>query len=198
MPRTARRPLIPRPHLAEGARTIGIDPSLTSTGICIVEWDGSISLRGASSRIDDDTPRDQIRRLRELSAGIVDAVEGFRPDDVVVIEGYITHLQSAKRGLIIASWYEIVRTLVDAGVQHIVVIPPTTRAKYATGGGHHQKDKVLIQAIRRYPQADVQNNDEADALFLAAIGRHLAGHTIEPQPLPATHLTVDKLFAPAA
>ncbi len=56
--------------------------------------------------------------------------------------------------------------------------------------------QVVLEVEQCFPTAKVANNDEADGVVLAAIGRYLAGCSIEPVPLPATHLSVDRLFEP--
>lgn len=69
----------------------------------------------------------------------------------------------------------------------IVIITPSQRAKYATGKGNASKDAVLLAVARRYPTVEVTDNNEADALVLAAMIARLAGRPIETS-LPQTHL----------
>ena len=66
-------------------------------------------------------------------------------------------------------------------------VPPSCRAKYATGKGNAGKDEVLLAASRRYPHAPIVGNDDADAVVLAAIGARLLGEPVEDS-LPKTHL----------
>jgi Holliday junction resolvasome RuvABC endonuclease subunit len=59
---------------------------------------------------------------------------------------------------------------------------------YATGRGNkHEKDEVTVALIRRYADAPIQNNDEADATGLAMMGARLLGEPYE-KSLPQTHL----------
>ena len=52
-------------------------------------------------------------------------------------------------------------------------VPPALLKKYATGRGNAAKDEVLAAVVRRYPHADINGNDIADAVVLAAMGaRH--------------------------
>lgn len=78
-------------------------------------------------------------------------------------------------------WWFIYRA---AAVRGIPVIAPTTnqRMQYATGKGNAQKDIVLAAALRRWAAVDLQGNDEADALILAAIGARLMGLPIDSVP----------------
>lgn len=66
-----------------------------------------------------------------------------------------------------------------------LVIKPNLRAKYATGNGNAGKDEVMLAASRRYADAPIRNNNEADAVVLAAMGARLAG--MEVDSVPKTH-----------
>ena len=84
-------------------------------------------------------------------------------------------------------WWMTVDMIAARGLGFPLVVPPTVRAKYATGKGNAGKDEVLAAVIRRYPAAQVNNNDEADALVIAAIAARLGGDPIE-ESLPVAHL----------
>jgi crossover junction endodeoxyribonuclease RuvC len=75
----------------------------------------------------------------------------------------------------------------DGRARDVVEVPPTCRAKYATGKGNAPKDAVLAAAIRRFPDWDITGNDVADAVILAAMGARHLGHPIDQ--MPAAHLT---------
>ena len=84
-----------------------------------------------------------------------------------------------------------------AGVP-VLPVPPSCRAKYATGKGNAGKDEVLLAVARRYPHAPVGGNDEADALVLAAMGARLLGEPVEDS-LPKAHLdALAKLALPTS
>lgn len=188
--------LYTRPILEPGARVVGIDLSLNSTGVAVVGPDGMFEQVGT---ILGTAPHgsDLVKlyaRLDALFDGIEALIGGFRTSDLVVIEKALSH-HSGAFGEMLANWHNVVGTLVRRGIT-VVAINPGTRAVYGSGGGKSDKSQVVLQVERRFPTARVANNDEADAVILAAIGRHLAGCSIEPTPLPATHLSVDKLFEP--
>lgn len=196
-----KKPLKPRPELGESMRVIGIDPSLTSTGVAVLDlsrgepaWTvGSVRTKAA-----EDTMKGLFGRLDEIADGIEEVVGGWRDGDVVVIEGYMLMSTGSMRGAMIANWHSIAARVVAAGIEP-VVIAPATRQSYAVGGGgkaNSGKDRVIIQVMRRFPDAEVESNDEADAVFLAALGAELVGRSVEPQPLPSTHLTFERHFEP--
>jgi crossover junction endodeoxyribonuclease RuvC len=98
--------------------------------------------------------------------------------DLVVVEGpsygSTTPHQHDRAGL----WWLVVDMLARREVPPVEV-PPNTRSRYATGRGNAAKDDVLSAVIRRYPHVDVNGNDEADALILAAMGARHLGHPLE-------------------
>lgn len=204
---------LPRPVLGASQRIIGIDSSLTKTGVSKLLLGGEAPVWQVTSI--GSTPHEDQRSLVQLSqriAAICDRIEafvgGWQDGDVVIFEGYMM-MAGPSRGNLMALWYEIARRLAVAGIEPIV-IAPATRQTYAVGGTSSSKSKeadgdrrssgkdgVIIQVSRRFPDADVANNDEADAVFLAAIGASLCGFSIEPKPLPKTHLTFERHFEPA-
>jgi len=64
-------------------------------------------------------------------------------------------------------------------------LPPEVQ-EHATGKGNAQKDEVLLATERRIPQAQVRNNDEADAVWIAVGASILAGSPVID--LPAAHM----------
>lgn len=191
-----KKVLHPRPVLDPGARVVGIDLSLTSTGVAVIGPDGAFEHVGT---VLSPEPHggDFVKlylRLDAIFDGIEALIGGFRHNDVVVIEKALSH-HSGAFGEMLANWHNVVGNLIRRGIT-VIPIAPMTRAVYGSGGGKSDKSQVVLQVERRFPTARVANNDEADAVILAAIGRHLAGCSIEPAPLPATHLSVDKLFEP--
>jgi crossover junction endodeoxyribonuclease RuvC len=60
------------------------------------------------------------------------------------------------------------------------------RAKFCTGRGNAAKDEVLAAAIKRWPELDIADNNQADALILAMMGAQWAGAITGE--FPSTHL----------
>ncbi|MBN8883469.1 MAG: crossover junction endodeoxyribonuclease RuvC [Salana multivorans] len=174
-------------------RIVGIDPSLTSTGVAVIDRTTGIQLHRVQSKgRKTATLPERDHRLADLANRIYTHVTGA---DLVVIESpaYSNSLGSMhdRSGL----WWLLVRHL-HADHVPVLEVPPTVRAKYATGRGNAGKDEVLAAVIRRYPHTNVTGNDVADALTLAAIGARLTGWPLEPT-LPQTSLTaLTKLHHP--
>lgn len=165
---------------------VGLDLSLTGTGIAVLSdvpphWATYL----VGSKPAGDTVAARADRLTDLAATIL----GYCHDaDLVCIErpAYSSNSGSVtdRAGL----WWLVVARLVR-GLRIPVVDIVNNHAKtYATGKGNASKDAVLSETVRRYglmfPQ--LADNNEADALQLAALGlHHLTGHPLVE--LPQTH-----------
>lgn len=173
-------------------KVVGLDLSLTSTGVAVATQDGAVTDRITSKPTPNATLADRAERLRGIRTRILELA---RLADLVVIEGpsygSTTGHQHDRSGL----WWLVVSSL---EVRHAVVeVPPSTRIRYALGKGAGSKDDVLTAVIRRYPHVDVNGNDEADALLLAAMGARWLGRPLERQPLAKTHTAaLDKVTWP--
>lgn len=161
---------------------VGIDPSLTSTGVARVHPDGSIGVERVRSRgTRADTWAMRAARIVDLTVAVVEASAGA---SLAVIEGP-AYAQGARGSSHDRSglWWAIATALPCP----LAVVTPTGRAKYATGRGNAGKDEVLLAVARRYPGAPVDGNDTADALILAAMGARHLGMPVEAS-LPVAHL----------
>ena len=166
-------------------RVIGIDLSMTSTGLAVIA-NGVIVTRTVKSKPDAGTLRSFLARSA-LVAKQIDQAVMFTPNDLVVIEGMAFAAKSASLDKIHAHWWKVVETICELVDQEPVVITSGQRCKYSTGKGNSKKDIVLAAVIKRYPQADPAGNDEADAVIFAAMGARHLGHPVE-ESLPLVNL----------
>jgi crossover junction endodeoxyribonuclease RuvC len=163
-------------------KVVGLDLSLTCTGVAVATQDGAITDRITSKPTKDATLRERVARLGMMAALTCDHATGA---DLIVVEGpsygSTTGHQHDRSGL----WWLVVGKL--SGLYPVVEVAPGTRMRYATGRGNASKDDVLSAVIRRYHHIDVNGNDEADALILAAMGARFLGHPLE-RPVPGRPL----------
>lgn len=156
----------------------GLDLSLASTGVARVlpagAWAGRIR-PGKRTGYD---------RIRYLAAEIAESIGGA---DLVVVEGPSYGSSNGQRGHHERAglWWHITYRLWAADVP-FAVVPPACLKRYATGRGNASKDEVLSAIIRRYPQVELDGNDQADALTLAAMGADHLGCPFG-RPVPAAH-----------
>jgi crossover junction endodeoxyribonuclease RuvC len=169
-------------------RVVAIDLSLTSTGYAVWEEGRGIVRHGriVMKVAPPKTVEGHLGRFERLALEIIDTA-GIRLHDVVVIEGLSMHSKSSSLDKIIGNWWIAVREIVRVVIPPVILVTPGQRAKYATGKGNAGKDEVMLATARRYPNLLINNNDEADAVILAAMGARAFGHPIE-ESLPAAHL----------
>lgn len=162
---------------------LGVDLSLTSTGWAwlatrpngATEWE-TRTIRSAAARGVAPT----VARLDRIASAVCEA--GGGDPDLVVIEGpsFSSHTGSAhERG---GLWWLVARTFAGRGVP-VAVVSPAARCKYATGKGNAGKDAVLAAVVRRYPDVEVEGNDVADAVVLAAMGARQLGRPVDSLPV---------------
>lgn len=165
---------------------VGLDLSLTGTGVAVVSM-GTAATRTFGTKTAGDELPARADRLTGLAGQIVQAVATAGPE-LVVIErpAYSSNSGSVtdRAGL----WWLVVARLIR-GLQLPVVDVVNNHAKmYGTGKGNAGKDLVLAEVVRRYGHLVplIASNDEADALVLASMGyHHLTGHALVD--LPQTH-----------
>jgi len=172
---------------------IGIDPSLTGTGYAFIDNDGTVA---DLATIKTETTTDDIAsRLARFDFILSEFGSAIDYADLVIIEQPAYSSRSGKQHDRSGLWWYLVQHVVEFQRTPIVEIEPHCRAKYATGKGNAGKDQVLAAVVRRYLSADVEDNNQADALVLAAMGARWLGHPIDD--LPKTHTcALDKVAWP--
>lgn len=166
---------------------IGIDLSLTCTGIAIITPDEVTTQRVVSRGKADATLEQRTMRLHNLALDISNTVWDSQPALVLIEAPAFSRSNPGmhdRSGL----WWMIVQML-DSLV--VVEVTPGSRAKYATGRGNASKDDVLSAVVRRYLSVDVNGNDEADSLCIAALGARWLGCPID-DPMPKANLEAMK------
>ncbi len=163
---------------------VGIDVSLTSTGLATIHPDGQADVSRATSTGKADATLEQ-RYLRiDLLASII--VEAVPPGAIVGIEGSVAHAPGNPHD---RSWlWGLVVTHLKRRGHPVTEFAPAQIKMYATGSGSANKDAVVAATVRRYPDADLRNNDEVDAFNMAAMLRRHLGAPIETKDMPADNL----------
>jgi hypothetical protein len=144
-------------------RVAGLDISLTGTGISTLG--GTLRIPTTGRR--KDTIVQRRTRMKHITDTVLTEVGTV---DLACVEGPSHHSVGGSvwdRG---GLWWLIVDGLCARDIP-VAVIPPMSRAKYATGNGGSRKTAVLDAARSRYG-AILPTDDEADALVLRAMGLH--------------------------
>src|SRR5699024_10632772 len=98
------------------------------------------------------------------------------PGSLVVVEGpsYGSSEQSRSFWDRAGHWHLIAAALTRRGCL-VAVASPYTVKKWATGSGTADKVAVALAMARLFPDVDLANSDEADALACAQLGAHRLG-----------------------
>jgi len=164
---------------------VGIDLSLTGTGLAEYDMDGgrfSVETFGTKGKR-TDTYAMRGDRLMGMASHIYDwGTAGPQDPSLVVIEGPSLGNRQGSQFDRSGLWWLVVSQFQTADIP-VLVVPPKTRAKYATGNGNSGKDVVVAHVIEQYgdfmDNCRIRNDNEADALVLAAIGARYLGQPQE-------------------
>ena len=156
---------------------VGIDLSLTRTGVCV---------GGESASITPPKKGTLLLKATYVRDGLLKELEG---GDLVIVEDYATTYAKVafSMGYLHCLLDEL---LLGLGVT-VHKIPPASLKKWAVNHGNANKDLMLSAAIRA--GSDANNNDEADAWWLYAMGCHIAGSPLLSGSLRNRIAVLDKL-----
>jgi len=168
---------------------MGIDPSLTSTGI-IVLHDGQIETAVTTKNRPE---LGTIERVGEIRRGINQIISNmtnfYKPEesqapDLIVIEGF-SYGSKGRSVFDIAylGWRirEELERLKNTDSIPWIEVPPSQLKQFATGKGNANKEIILQQVYKRWG-VEFSDNNQADAYVLAKIGEAFLSDDI-------THLT---------
>lgn len=148
---------------------VGIDPSLTSPGLAILESDGS--LRGTFS-LATKTLRGgaRLEAIYKWALGLLPDCTSGAETGRAVIEGYA--IKANNRPFDLGEAGGVLRlALTIRGIPYEVA-PPATVKKFITGNGQATKEQVAAAIKRNWGFSFVQE-DEADAYGMAQLARSL-------------------------
>jgi crossover junction endodeoxyribonuclease RuvC len=159
-----------------------IDPSMSSTGMANVKSGdlGEGTVKWGTARIKSsptgDTHTELRARFRAITAQISNQLVAWGPPNLIVMEGPSLH-SVGRQHTMAGLWWMVFEMIDDAAP--VLIVPPPNRIQYATGKGNSSKDVVMLAASRRYSDAPITNNDDADAVVLAAMGARVIGDCID-------------------
>lgn len=165
---------------------VGIDPSLTSTGLAVMINGKRMEATHFPTKGRKSATLDERRyRLLSIADDVATYLARFDPDLVVIENPAYSRTMGAahdRSGL----WWLLVERVAALDVR-VAAIAPNTRAKYLTGNGRATKEAVLAEVNARWGEnlgRVIHVDDEADALILAAIGSERMGFPAPNLPGP--------------
>lgn len=142
-------------------RYVGIDPSLTRTGLCIIDGDNIFT-----THLKSDAKKGMYQRQRHLTTKVV---EYLKRDDVVILEDFGVSARFAPSGKFVER-IELcgMIKLTAPSVTRLpwLSIAPTMLKSFATGKASSHKSEVQSEVKRRWGVETICD-DEADAFVLA-------------------------------
>lgn len=153
---------------------IGIDPSITNTGIVVLDSDGKLikaadcKLAFKNKKFDSDIQR---------YMGIANYVVSNFPLDKELLIGYENYsFNSVHRGYSLAEYGGILKSTILRLFPKttITLIAPTANKKFATGSGNATKNMMVKQANSESAELQTISDDICDAFFLAKFTFYMA------------------------
>lgn len=146
---------------------IGIDPSLTGTGIVVLDEQGNVLDKDLISTKASHKIEDRLQTIwNRLKYIIWDFAGKPVPYCDIAVEGLSFGSKSASM-LELAGLHYLIRYMIDrefCGVRHVV--PPQTLKKFVCGKGNVKKEQMLLQTYKRWG-LEFQDNNICDAYCLA-------------------------------
>jgi len=152
---------------------IGVDPSLTSTGICVMDERGKILESLAIQP--DNKGIERLASFRRVFKELISRIRLTNIDIVAFIEGYAFGANNKREALGELGGVMKLSLYYD-GVE-MVVVPPTVVKQYVTGKGNADKIAMALAVQKQYGH-EFPTTDQTDAFALAEIGR--AYHGLAP------------------
>lgn len=166
-------------------KVVGVDLSLRATGLASI--DDTLGVIVAETEIiktspDDGTLRSRHDRLETIAASVV---KWCKDATLVVIES--PSYSSGGRGTWDRAglfWWVVSVLLITE--MTVAQISPKTRAKWATNNGNAGKNAVSIAIGRMWPEVELRDDNDSDALVLATMG---AQRLVMAVPVKSWHET---------
>ena len=161
--------------------SLGIDPSLNSTGYAVVGG-GVVLYAGTLPPAKGAKGWD---RMYATASKIADMVFGHRPE-VITMEGPAFAAKGGAGHELAGAWWSYfgaIRQTIPKNSLFATPGPPMVK-KFLTGSGVADKDKMLAHAIRHAtcsPGVVIEQNDVADAVALAYLGAYWRGYPSLPK-----------------
>lgn len=176
---------------------LGIDSSLTATGLCRIEIDdndhtryaievATVGAPGAKSK----TRREYSRRISAVVKPVAAAMEGV---DVIMMEELAYGARGASAFVLPWLWGSIIDQVEQRDIP-IAFANVSQLKKYATGAGNADKSQVMARMIRAFPSVNITNDNESDAMVLALMAARGWGCPLD-HPTQAKAEVMEKIGA---
>lgn len=159
-----------------GRAAVGLDLSLQATGVCVSVEGQHPVVRVVKSKTTGPQIAARANRLFEIRDTILAFVDEHLPDDVDTPLFLIETPAYGNRGMQGSQhdrsglWWLVAAAVLERG--KVGEVPPSVLKKFATSKGDADKPDMKWFAAREFPGLDYVDDNGADALWLATIGRY--------------------------
>lgn len=180
-----------RPERARTWRIVGIDLSLTATGLAQADGTAHTIRTGPGDHLADQHDR-LTHIVNEIAERTAAGLTGA--PDLAVIEGPSYGSNGAGTWDRAGLWWLVIDRLFREGVP-VAVVPPTVLKRYATGKGNATKPDMRMALYQRLG-LDLRDDNQVDAIWLRAMGLDQLGCPLVDMP-QAHRAALDKVTWPA-
>lgn len=156
----------------KGITSVGLDLSLTGTGLVILESGPNEDIIRKQvlikSKKKGDRPIDELERICKIVYDIQNELKSTMIH-IAVIEGMAFMAKNSTALVQLAALNYMVRKMLTEISIPFLIVAPTSLKKFVTGQGNAKKDVMLIEMYKRYGVTILDDN-ENDAYGLAQIG----------------------------
>lgn len=149
------------------SNVVGVDLSLTSTGVVCLTGDGMLDSYNIKTKPSDF--QTDVHRIAFIAGAVADILQDYeeledRPT-LVCLEGYAMGARGSRvftigeLGGVVKQWLYGLQT-------DTLIVPPTVLKKFLGIGGNSDKDQVRLELFKKYG-VELKTNDECDAAVLA-------------------------------
>lgn len=156
-------------HVRKFVEYVGIDPSLTATGICIIDAHGKPGLKTIRTK-PETFNHDQYFRLDFIADSIRDMIEKLLNPVVFIERPFVNpkNVNDAQRDLYVLA--HLIRRRLHYGKKPFLDISPMTLKKFVCGRGNSEKSMMLMKVYQNWDISAADDN-QADAVGLAHMAK---------------------------
>jgi len=159
-------------------KSLGIDLSLTGTGLVILEDGKIIEQKLIKSKPVGDLPINELKRIQKIVSDI-DSIIKDQKINISVIEGMAYGVRNATALVQLSALNYMTRALLLEKDIPFIIVAPTSLKKFIASNGAAKKDAMLMETFKRYGVTILDDN-ECDAYGLAQVGLALLEGNSKP------------------
>lgn len=152
---------------------LGLDLSLTGTGIITIDKNGKIDLEAlVKSKKNGETPTNELFRLNKIIDEIKDIIDKNKDIKLAAIEGIAYGVSKTTHLAQLSALNYMVRNVLCEMAIPFVVVAPKTLKKYITETGNASKEMMMLETLNRFGES-FGNDNLCDAYGLAQIAKDM-------------------------